>query len=108
MRFQSLSNGKCAPIIERAEIDGFGFDVELLFLAKRAGLRLRRCRYAGTIHEGSKVHIVDDSLRDVLGGRQLGPTNRAPVHSRRLDGGCRPDDSPSDNENREIFLDQIR
>ena len=51
------------PIIERAQIDGFGFDVELLFLAQRAGLRLREVPVRWNHHEGSKVHIVRDSLR---------------------------------------------
>jgi len=51
------------PIIEQAQIDGFGFDVELLFLAQRAGLRMFEVPVRWDHNEGSKVHIVRDSLR---------------------------------------------
>ena len=51
------------PIIEQAQIDGFGFDVELLFLARQAGLRMLEVPVRWDHHEGSKVHIVRDSLR---------------------------------------------
>ncbi|MBA3650763.1 MAG: glycosyltransferase family 2 protein [Chthoniobacterales bacterium] len=51
------------PIIEQAQIDGFGFDVELLFLARRAGLRMLEVPVRWDHNEGSKVHIVRDSLR---------------------------------------------
>ena len=60
------------PIIERAEIDGFGFDVELLFLAQKAGLRLLEVPVRWDHYEGSKVHLVHDSLRmlrEILGLR---------------------------------------
>jgi dolichyl-phosphate beta-glucosyltransferase len=51
------------PIIERARIDGFGFDVELLYLARKAGLRLLERPVRWDHNEGSHVHIVRDSLR---------------------------------------------
>ncbi len=42
---------------------GLGFDVELLLLAQRAGLRLREIPVRWNHHEGSKVRFVHDSLR---------------------------------------------
>jgi len=51
------------PIVELGQIDGFGFDVELLFLAQRAGLRMLEVPVHWNHHEGSKVRIVRDSLR---------------------------------------------
>jgi glycosyltransferase involved in cell wall biosynthesis len=51
------------PIIQLGQIDGFGFDVELLFLAQRARLRMLEVPVRWDHHEGSKVHIVRDSLR---------------------------------------------
>lgn len=61
--FKAFRMSVARPVIERATINGFGFDVELLFLAQRAGLRLleRPVRWDHT--EGSKVHIVRDSFR---------------------------------------------
>jgi dolichyl-phosphate beta-glucosyltransferase len=39
--FKAFRMSACRPIIEAANIDRFGFDVELLYVAKLAGLRLR-------------------------------------------------------------------
>ena len=51
------------PILQRARIDGFAFDVELLVLAQRAGLRLREIPVRWNHAEGSKVRFIHDSLR---------------------------------------------
>src|SRR4051795_12797712 len=59
-------------IFEQAGVAGFGFDVELLFLAQRAGLRMREIPVRWNHHEGSKVHFLHDSvamLREVIGLR---------------------------------------
>ena len=53
----------CRPILEKANTIGFAFDVELLFLAYRAGLRLREVPVRWNHAEGSKVHVIHDSLR---------------------------------------------
>ncbi len=51
------------PILEKAQSDGFGFDVELLYLAKRAGLRMREIPVRWNHCDGSKVRFVPDSLQ---------------------------------------------
>ena len=51
------------PILEAACIDGFAFDVELLFLARRAGLRIREIPVRWNHSAGSKVRLFQDSLR---------------------------------------------
>ena len=61
--FKAFRMDAMRPIVEQAQIDGFGFDVELLFLAHRAGLRMHEVPVRWDHHEGSKVHIVRDSLR---------------------------------------------
>jgi len=53
----------CRPILEKAHLDGFAFDVELLYLAHRAGLRLREIPVRWNHNEGSKVRFVEDSVR---------------------------------------------
>lgn len=61
--FKAFSMQSCRPIIETAKIIGFGFDVELLLLAHRAGLRLKEIPVRWNHHEGSKVRFVPDSAR---------------------------------------------
>jgi glycosyltransferase involved in cell wall biosynthesis len=51
------------PILERAQTDGFGFDVELLYLARKANLRLREIPVRWNHYEGSKVDFARDSVR---------------------------------------------
>ncbi len=52
----------CRPIIEAARVDGFAFDVELLYLAQRAGLRIQEIPVRWNHAEGSKVRFFHDSL----------------------------------------------
>jgi glycosyltransferase involved in cell wall biosynthesis len=61
--FKAFRMEACRPIIETARIIGFGFDVELLLLAQRAGLRLREIPVRWNHHEGSKIRFVHDSMR---------------------------------------------
>ena len=61
--FKAFQLDVCRPILEAARIDGFAFDVELLYLARRAGLRLREIPVRWNHAEGSKVRLVHDSLR---------------------------------------------
>ncbi|MFL6584064.1 MAG: dolichyl-phosphate beta-glucosyltransferase [Chthoniobacterales bacterium] len=56
-------------IFTQSQVAGFGFDVELLFLARRAGLRMREIPVRWNHCEGSKVHFLRDSvamLREVI------------------------------------------
>ena len=61
--FKAFRMDACRPILEAARIDGFAFDVELLFLAHRAGLRIREIPVRWNHSEGSKVRFFQDSLR---------------------------------------------
>ncbi|HEY1771168.1 MAG TPA: dolichyl-phosphate beta-glucosyltransferase [Chthoniobacterales bacterium] len=61
--FKAFRMDVARPIIARAAVEGFGFDVELLFLAQKAGLRLLETPVRWDHVDGSKLHIVRDSLR---------------------------------------------
>ncbi|HLW35328.1 MAG TPA: dolichyl-phosphate beta-glucosyltransferase [Chthoniobacterales bacterium] len=61
--FKAFRLDVCRPILEKAHTVGFAFDVELLLLAHRAGLRLREIPVRWNHAEGSKVRVVHDSLR---------------------------------------------
>jgi dolichyl-phosphate beta-glucosyltransferase len=61
--FKAFRMSVCRPIIEGATVDRFGFDVELLFIAHRAGLRLREVPVRWDHNEGSKVNVASDSVK---------------------------------------------
>src|SRR5947209_17456054 len=61
--FKAFRLDVCRPILENERTVGFEFDVELLLLAHRAGLRLREIPVRWNHAEGSKVHVIHDSLR---------------------------------------------
>ena len=61
--FKAFRMSVCRPLIEGATIDRFGFDVELIYLAHRAGLRLREVPVRWDHNEGSKVNIMNDSFK---------------------------------------------
>ncbi len=60
--FKAFRMRACRPIIEGATIDRFGFDVELLYVAYRAGLRLKEIPVRWDHAEGSKVNVMSDSV----------------------------------------------
>lgn len=61
--FKAFRMDVCRPVAEGATIDRFGFDVELLYIAHRAGLRMREWPVRWDHNEGSKVSVARDSLR---------------------------------------------
>ncbi|MDB5234452.1 MAG: hypothetical protein JWR44_1445 [Hymenobacter sp.] len=68
--FKAFRLAACRPIVEGAVLDRFGFDVELLYLAHKAGLRLREQPVRWNDAAGSKVGILSglDGFREL---RQL-------------------------------------
>ncbi|MGH9881862.1 MAG: dolichyl-phosphate beta-glucosyltransferase [Pyrinomonadaceae bacterium] len=61
--FKAFRMSVCRPLIEGATIDRFGFDVELLYLAYRAGLRLKEVPVSWDHYEGSKINLLSDSFK---------------------------------------------
>src|SRR5438034_2683726 len=61
--FKAFRLEACLPILQAVRIEGFAFDVELLYLAHRAGLRIREVPVRWDHAEGSKVSFFRDSLR---------------------------------------------
>src|ERR1051325_3207127 len=61
--FKAFRMSVCRPLVEAATIDRFGFDVELLYLAYRAGLRLKEVPVRWDHNEGSKVTLFSDRFK---------------------------------------------
>lgn len=75
--FKAFRMSVCRPLIEAGTIDGFGFDIELLYEAHRAGLRLREVPVRWDHRDGSKVRLLRDGsrmLQDVVRVRARGVT----------------------------------
>ena len=61
--FKLLDRERCRPVFERMVVDGFAFDVELLFVCARFGLRVREIPVVWRNAPGSKVGILADPAR---------------------------------------------
>jgi glycosyltransferase involved in cell wall biosynthesis len=64
--FKLFHREKSRRIFEQQTICGFGFDPELLFLAKRNGLTIRETPVRWSHAEGSKVKFLRDGVRMFL------------------------------------------
>ena len=61
--FKAFRMDVCRPLVEAGTIDGFGFDIELLYEAHRAGLKMREIPVRWDHREGSKVNLLRDGSR---------------------------------------------
>jgi dolichyl-phosphate beta-glucosyltransferase len=60
--FKAFRMSVCRPLVEAATVDRFGFDVELLYLAFRAGLNMSEIPVRWDHNEGSKISLINDSF----------------------------------------------
>jgi dolichyl-phosphate beta-glucosyltransferase len=60
--FKAFVRERCLVIFEQQRIDRFGFDPEILFLARRHGLRTAEVPVRWAHDPGTKVHMIRDSL----------------------------------------------
>jgi len=61
--FKAFRMSVFRPLVESATVDRFGFDVELLYLAYRAGLRLKEVPVRWDHNDGSKDSGMNDSFK---------------------------------------------
>jgi glycosyltransferase involved in cell wall biosynthesis len=64
--FKAFRRGAAAPVFERQTIFGFGFDAEILYIARKRGLRLREIPVRWDHVEGTTVRFLTDSCRMFL------------------------------------------
>src|ERR1700730_4805842 len=64
--FKAFRMNVCRPLIEAAQIDRFGFDVELLYLAHLARLRLREIPVRWDHNDGGALDASGNYSRDSL------------------------------------------
>jgi dolichyl-phosphate beta-glucosyltransferase len=61
--FKAFRMDVCRPIVEAATIERFGFDVEYLYVAYLAELRLKEIAVRWDHNEGSKLSVIRDTPR---------------------------------------------
>lgn len=61
--FKMFRHEVVKPIFSRQTLSGFAFDVELLFIAKKLGFRLKEVPVSWEAQPGSKVNVVIDSFK---------------------------------------------
>lgn len=61
--FKAFDMNKFRPLLDVMQIDRFGFDVEFLYVAFHAGLKLKEIPVRWNNDERTKVNIFRDSLR---------------------------------------------
>jgi glycosyltransferase involved in cell wall biosynthesis len=89
--FKAFRMNVCRPIVEAARIDRFGFDVELLYVAHLAGLRLHERAVRWNDVAGSKVSFMSGldgflELRKLRLEARRGSYDRAVEAARALAG----------------------
>jgi hypothetical protein len=90
--FKAFRMSVCRPLLEAGTIDGFGFDVELLYAAHRARLRLQEIPVRWNHCEGSKVRFLRDGtrmLQDILTVRIRGASGFYDYGIHRADAAAR-------------------
>lgn len=65
--FKAFRREPMLPVLARQRIAGFGFDPEILFLARTRGLRLQEIPVRWNHTEGTKVRLLQDGFKMVLG-----------------------------------------
>lgn len=61
--FKAFGMNAFRPLLDKMQIDRFGFDVEFLFVAQRHDLRLREIPVRWNNDDRSKVNVIRDSMR---------------------------------------------
>ena len=64
--FKAFRSDKARSIFEQQRTVGFGFDLEILFLAQRQGLRIAEIPVRWAHDPATKVHMIADGMRMFL------------------------------------------
>lgn len=64
--FKAFERGAAEAIFKRQQVDGFGFDVEVLWLARRLGYRLAEVPIVWRDDPESHIQLVPDATRMLL------------------------------------------
>jgi hypothetical protein len=81
--FKAFRRGRARILFEQQRIERFGFDPELLYLARRHGLRVAEVPVRWAHDPATRVHVLGDGLRmvgDLAAIRWNSLIGRYPAH----------------------------
>jgi len=81
--FKLLDGDAARAVFADLRLDGFAYDVELLWLARRRGLRVVEVGVAWNHSPDSRVHLVTDSARMALDILRIRLLHGRPRHGRK-------------------------
>ena len=64
--FKCFNRDKAVPVFSKMSLDGFCFDVELLFIAKKLGLKIKEVPVLWKDVAQSRVNILSEPVRMFL------------------------------------------
>lgn len=79
--FKMFRREAAVELASRQRLDGFGFDMEFLYLAKHLGMKLKEVPVSWHHVNGSKVSLLRDSWRMFLDIFQIRTTHPLPLES---------------------------
>ncbi len=83
--FKAFNMSKFRPLLEVMTIDRFGFDVEFLYVAKLAGLRLNEIPVRWNDVAGSKLNVWRDSRRSIQEVRLIRRQAKQGIYSKAFE-----------------------
>src|SRR5690606_36558856 len=84
--FNAFHLQKFRPLLDRMQIDRFGFDVEFLYVARLHGLRLMEIPVRWNNDDRSKVNVFRDSLRMFNEVREIRRNSKRGVYDAKSKG----------------------
>lgn len=60
--FKLFQMNHCKTIFQKQSIEGFGFDVEILYIARKWGMKIKEVPVVWKHQEGSQVHLPLDAI----------------------------------------------
>ncbi|MFH1995688.1 MAG: glycosyltransferase [Candidatus Omnitrophota bacterium] len=85
--FKMFKKEVIKPLFSRSYLRGFGFDVEILFLAHKMGYRVKEGAVSWTHVDGSKVNLLFDSIAMFVNILQIRNWHCTPVNTQNSNLG---------------------
>ena len=82
--FKYFNLASCRELFDTQTIKGFGFDVEILYMARKWGLKAKEVPVVWRHADGSKLHFVPDALKMFLDLLRIRRNDRRGMYERSI------------------------